>query len=181
MNELDTKTLIDALRQESPAFNAAYILASETHKDQKRVDGRPYMSHIDGVIVGTHERVKDIPALLTREKYWIVAALHDAYEDFPEECSLVHIELKMSSFVSPTALAQILQSITVISKSKEFPRTYDQYMRDIAGDYYACVVKIEDLIYNLNDGEEKFKGKQSLKDKYELSLYFLQGPQDEED
>lgn len=173
MDEVETKKLIDDLREKFKGFNAAYKLASEVHKDQKRMDDKPYMTHIDGVIIAVWNKLKGCHGK-TVEKYIIVAALHDAYEDHPVECPLSRISLKLEGNVSVTALREILKAIEIISKSEEFPRSYHQYILDCANNGIACEVKIEDLIYNMNDNPARFIGKQSLKDKYELSLYFLE-------
>lgn len=174
MNEIDTKKLIDELKIKYNGFNVAYTLASEGHKDQKRIDGRPYMTHIDGVIVAVYTKISPHTEKSVIEKCLIVAALHDLYEDHPEAYPLSLIELKLSPFLSKAGLSHVIKSITLISKSKEFPKPYDKYILDIAKHVITRFVKIEDLIYNLNDDPKKFIGKQSLKDKYELSLYFLQ-------
>ena len=166
--------LINELKVKYKGFAVAYDLAAEAHKDQKRMDGSPYMTHIDGVIVGVYNWIDKNTTDPLIEKCLITAALHDAYEDHPEVYSLTFIELKLSPFLSQDGLKQVIRAIVLVSKSEEFPKPYDRYIVDITKNIIARIVKIEDLIYNLNDNPQRFIGKQSLKDKYQLSLYFLQ-------
>jgi (p)ppGpp synthase/HD superfamily hydrolase len=77
-----------------PIFRAIYPICADAHKDQKRTDGKPYMTHVDAVIEGTYARFyHEVGGFHpTENNYWTtldpflaVAAAHDVLEDQPDK------------------------------------------------------------------------------------------------
>lgn len=166
---------IKHMAEECTAFNIAYALAKAVHEGQMKKDQIPYMSHIDAVIKRVWENEYTGPFdLLKGSLFWlklIVAALHDAYEDHPEKCSIEVIKDLLLPHLGEEQLNYVVKAVIHISKNQEKnPRTYDQYIMDILYDNFARPVKIADL----QDNMVSYGIKDSILAKYELSLAILQ-------
>lgn len=166
---MDIQRLIAQLKI-NPAFSIAHELASEVHKDDKRSDGLPYMTHIDKVIYLTWESMRYSQPGTTILLAVIVAALHDAFEDHPDTCSLIRINGVLQGKLDGDQINDVIQAIKVISKDpKSNPRTYVEYVRDVLKNPLARAVKKADLRHNISDNCPKG----SRRDKYELTLAIL--------
>lgn len=167
--------LIEILRKKSSAFNVAYTLAEEVHKDDKRSDDKPYITHIAVVVLLTFENeFKDKKDLEEGSTFWlklILAALHDAYEDHPAACPLETIQFLLMPFLGVDQTSKVLNAIIAISKTDHNLRTYPQYVGDVLLNELARPVKIADLTHNLNINSPNG----SRRDKYQLTLSILSG------
>lgn len=184
------KTIKEILALNLPVFNDAYAIASEAHKDQKRKDGKPYMTHIDAVIEGTYKLLyeKYIPKYLdsdiekptldhashaTVSSYLIVAALHDVFEDRPS----YNIDAVVDGFAGAWPeryeymVPEIRDALHRISK-KEFGiatyEKYSEYVERVKRNKLSRRAKRADLIHNMSDLNPG-----NMYDKYELTLAVL--------
>lgn len=152
------------------SFNKAYEIASMVHKDQRRKDGKPYMSHIDAVVIGTMEHVNAHSwGICDLEAFLIVAALHDAVEDHPDKVSFEMIEKEISELIcSSSKMAGIMGALRAITKLPKGQQKYSDYIMGVAANPYSRIVKIADLTHNMSDLSPG-----NMRDKYDLSLWVL--------
>ena len=184
------KNIQEILALNLPVFNDAYAIASEAHKDQRRKDGKHYMTHIEAVVEGTYELLyeKYIPKYLDSDiektisdrashasvsSYLIVAALHDVFEDRPS----YNVDAIVDGFEDhwPEGyyymLEEIKDALHKISK-KEFGfatyEKYSEYVERVKRNKLSRRVKRSDLIHNMSDLNPG-----NMYDKYELTLAVL--------
>lgn len=164
----------------SPLFNEAYLIASEAHAKQKRKDGKPYMTHIDAVVIGTYNRCIELKlSHITTIATCCIAALHDTYEDHGDVFNLRIIHNRLASVMqseSPADVSQwtstciyLISGINAISKKVKGEEDYHVYVLRVASHTSATLVKIEDLTHNMSD-----LAPGNMRDKYDLTKYFLQ-------
>ena len=157
-------------------FRYAYDLASEGHKDQKRKDGKPYMTHIDAVIENSWELCGDYGHVT---QVWYIlscAALHDLPEDNPDFITYEDLYKGLSDKLPDTLndydadasdIIEVVQLLTKPRKGESF--NYVDYVLGIKSDVWATIVKLSDLKHNLSD-----LGQGNLRQKYELTKYVLE-------
>jgi (p)ppGpp synthase/HD superfamily hydrolase len=92
--------------------------------------GHPYLGHL--------QRVADAAAI-HGENYRIVALLHDLLEDCPQWSEVQLRELYDS---------EIVDAVVLLTKSEN--KAYDEYIADIKSNSLARIVKIADLIDNMD-------------------------------
>lgn len=155
------------MSKEFKMFPAAYELAKEVHKNQKRWDNKtPYMFHIDGVIANVKDiapLTEDLDVLLT------VAALHDAHEDH-RDVTFEYIEgVLRNTGADDSKVLRVMRALDAITKKEtKGEETYLEYIKRIQNSLAAIIVKIADITHNKSDLKRG-----SMKDKYELALYIL--------
>lgn len=172
-----------------PAAQAAYKIAVEAHKGQVRnKNGEPYINHVERVAIGTLEsysedksrEVENLFYLAATDRLYVsdldillsVSFLHDSIEDQPN-LSLEEVEDRMLYVTSQCSsrfpyTERMVRCIDNLTKKPKGEETYDSYIQRVASDEWSIRVKIADLKDNLRDLKPGDK-----KDKYELSLYFL--------
>jgi len=126
----------------------AISLATKAHEGQTRWGGEPYIVHPQAV-------AKAVQRL--NETTICVAWLHDVVED--TDVTIDEIRDGFGESVADGVYA-------ITKKEKE---SYKDYILRVSDNMYATTVKIADLKDNL-----KTLKRGSMKDKYELALYFLQ-------
>jgi GTP diphosphokinase / guanosine-3',5'-bis(diphosphate) 3'-diphosphatase len=162
-------------------FRTAYSIAQEAHKNQKRKDGKPYMTHVDAVINGVIDYSLDsgecFREVYNKEEVWVpyfdvllsVAALHDVYEDHKDKFSLEGIrDIFSVRGIEENEINPILKSVDAISKKPKGEEEYWKYVSRVMEDTDASIVKICDLKHNMSDLEPG-----NMLDKYSLTLAVL--------
>lgn len=160
---------ITELRQQYSSFDIVYSFASGVHAKDKRKDGQPYISHIDGVIEGIDcQFIGD-----TYENLIIVAALHDVLEDHSEvQLSDIQKWLSAAGIENTLRRTYILNALVAISKKIKGKKTYVsyvEYVERVKNIFLARHVKISDLKHNMSNLEVG-----NLLEKYQLTLYVLE-------
>lgn len=122
-------------------------IARESHKGQKRWDGKPYITHSEAV-----------ESKFQSEEFKVVAILHDVLED---------TNLQPEDLESKGIPRNLIQSIVYLTRLKE--ETYLDYILRVREDQIAERIKIEDIKHNLSTIKHG-----SMKDKYLLALYILE-------
>lgn len=164
----------------SPLFNESYLIASEAHAKQKRKDGKPYMTHIDAVVIGTYNRCIELKlSHIATVVTCCIAALHDTYEDHGEVFNLGVIHTRLSAAIKSECpndvinwnetLSYLLGGVVAISKKAKGEEDYHEYVLRVASHKSATIVKIQDLFHNMSDLQPG-----NMRDKYDLTKYFLQ-------
>ena len=146
----------------------ALNLAAEIHKDQKRKDGLPYITHLEAVANNalkihkeTYPNTEEDNA--DRDILYLIATQHDAKEDQNYEESLYGEQLSKAGFAHPN---RVVASLKLLNK-KQYANYFD-YIMAVKHDYFARTVKLADLTHNMSNLQEG-----SLKDKYRLAEYIL--------
>ncbi len=161
-----------------PIFRAIYPICAEAHKDQKRKDGKPYMTHVDAVIEGCLKAkacigfsdIKSIDMILS------AAAAHDVLEDQPDKVTLkelVHIFAKSAIMYEPIRVRLFEDAVQKLSKKLNGIKTYKDYadyVSNVKLNEISRIVKIADLKHNMSDLSDG-----NLKEKYQLTLAVLEG------
>jgi (p)ppGpp synthase/HD superfamily hydrolase len=170
-----------------PIFRAIYPICAEAHKDQKRKDGKPYMSHIDAVIEGTYVEYGRLygskyaePIFFWSEldNYLAVAAAHDVLEDCPDKVNIdqlvdIYQNINSESVFLAHDTYKFKSALTYISKKIDGKKTYtdySQYVGRVKANELSRLGKIADLKHNMSDLSDG-----NLKEKYQLTLAVLQG------
>lgn len=172
-----------------PWFKTAYELACEAHEKDVRKDGKPYMTHVDAVILGSVRRMENKISFRKMGVVWedvldqngemfidtvlSVAALHDAFEDHPDTHSLVYIGKRFEYYhpdMGDYDKIAILSGIDAISKKPKGTEDYVSYLRRVWYNPHARIVKIADLEHNMSDLKPG-----NLLDKYTLTYHVLTG------
>ncbi len=125
-------------------------IARESHKGQKRWDGKEYITHVEAVV----DSFKGIP---NAREFQIVAWLHDVLEDS---------DLTYEDLLSKEVPEFYATSVKAITRRKD--QDYIDYILQVKEDGIAIEVKIADLKHNLFNLK-----KGSMKDKYLLALHIL--------
>ena len=130
--------------------------ATEKHNGQKRLDGKPYITHPLAVA----ERVEGIPER-------IVAVLHDVLEDTDTDIEEMYREFG----------AEITLAVVFLTKLPEEP--YENYITrlKLSRNPLSTAVKIADLRHNLYTIENipDLDKRKRLKDRYTRALKVLEG------
>lgn len=133
-------------------------LAEESHKTEKRRDGKPYFSHCKAVAKIVQEKLIELSDNETVSICVSIAYLHDVQESNPnfwnEKCV-------------PVLPKEIIEAVNILTRKRG--QNYFDYILSIKkGSLHARVIKLADLQHNLSDLEEG-----SLKDKYRFAQYIL--------
>jgi len=148
-------------------FPRAYEIACEAHKDDKRWNGDPYMTHVDAVIEGVYVHPYHILSTFVKDGLQTIAALHDVVEDHGDIWPLSRIEEELELVgVCGSQLNNIISGIDAITK--RVGESYTDFIIRVSLHEWAKIVKRADLTHNLSDLK-----KGSRRDKYELALYIL--------
>jgi (p)ppGpp synthase/HD superfamily hydrolase len=121
-------------------------IAREAHKDQKRYDGSPYITHV--------ERVVD--SVYTFDEK-VVAWLHDVMED---------CDLETGDLIDKGISWGYVHSLVNLTHEKG--ELYNHYIKGMLGDELAITVKIADIVDNITD-----KPSRNQKIKYKDALTIL--------
>ena len=166
-------------------FDRALAFAELHHANDYRKDGKtPYMVHVRAVVENTRNIVLaessagSVP-YQTLRAIMAVAALHDVMEDHREitrrdlitalldtdEASLTDAQIAEEN----ATVINVVTAVTAITKKPKGVESYDSYVRRVASDAWARIVKRGDLEHNLSDLESG-----SMRDKYELTKWVLE-------
>lgn len=173
---------IQELRDKFPIFHRAYFIAEEAHANQKRRDGKPYMTHIDAVIEKTYQlslKLQIVPkhySVIYTDMLLSLAALHDTFEDNEKfDVNVVIDELShfLTAYPDHRDYFRILFADAVLAISKKIKGVknysdYSEYVFRVKQSNFSRVVKIADLMHNISDLESG-----NLKEKYQLTLAIL--------
>lgn len=117
-------------------FEKAYKLAQSVHQEQKRDDGSPYMTHIDGVITILQNEVK-----ATNKSYYSIAALHDVLED-SDSVTYDYIKQEFGAYIA--------KGVQLLTKTKNI--SIEQYLYNMETYEFPCCpisVKLSDRLHNV--------------------------------
>lgn len=131
----------------------AWALANRVHKEHERFNGKPYMTHIEGVV----DILKAFG--ITDEKMIVAAILHDTIEDG---------ESWVTGEIFKTFGNEIGYLVKTLSIKKN--QTYEEYMQCILADKRTIIIKIADSLHNVTDNPTT-----SMKRKYREGLSELIG------
>ena len=165
-------------------YDRALAFANLHHANDFRKDGKtPYMVHVLAVDSITERIVKSegvAPAPYPqRRAIKAVAVLHDVMEDHreltrrdlvtalldPGESLLTDIEIAEENAI----VLNVVTAVLAITKKPKGEESYDSYVRRVANNAWARIVKRADLEHNLSD-----LGPGSMRDKYELTKWVLE-------
>lgn len=140
--------------------------AQKWHAGQTRKgNGEPYFNHVKRVA----ESVVDyfLPNI-HKDVAYVIGIFHD----FSEDTSISDKELK--DFIIELGfddyhVNQILEAINLLTRKNKADIDILSYLKRIKDNHYARIVKIADTKDNLRDLKPS-----NLRDKYELSLHFLE-------
>lgn len=112
----------------------AWKLANRVHKEHKRFNGKPYMTHIEGVV----DILKAFG--ITDEKMLIAAILHDTVEDG-------------ESWVTGEIFKIFGNEIGYLVKTLSIKQdqSYEEFMQHIIADKRTIIIKIADSLHNVTD------------------------------
>jgi GTP pyrophosphokinase len=135
----DKDSVIVLDKDPSIVLDKAYAMAVKVHQYQKRDDGAPYMTHIDGVL----SILRNECALTRLKDYTIlaVASLHDVLED-SDSISYQDLVLEFG--------LEIAQEVKLLTKTKDM--SLDQYlgkMKAYTNPYPLINVKLADRLHNV--------------------------------
>lgn len=123
------------------AIKKAYLYAWDSHKDQRRKSGEPYICHPAAVSVILAEQNMDSTTI-------IATLLHDVIEDTP--ITFADISNEFGEIV-----AKLVEGVTKIShlqledKNERKMETYRKMMLTTAQDIRVIIIKFADRIHNL--------------------------------
>jgi len=162
-------------------YDRALAFAELHHANDYRKDGKtPYMVHVHAVVENTKRIVFEEGATYkTLRAIMAVAALHDVMEDHreltrrdlltalldPDETSLTNEQITEEN----ATIIDVLAAVLAITKRPKGEEPYDSYVRRVAGNAWARIVKRGDLEHNLSDLPPG-----SMRDKYELTKWVLE-------
>ncbi len=124
----------------------AEAIAREAHKDQKRYDGSPYITHIERVVDNVYT-----------EDAKVVSWLHDVVEDTDITTNILLEKGIKFGYV-----------ISIMRLTHKEGDLYNNYIEGIIGDDLAITVKIADIVDNITDKPSK-----NQKRKYKDALTIL--------
>lgn len=162
--------MIRTMGEDYPTFKEMYVVASEIHKDQKRSNGKEYMTHVDEVIINTLEFcMREFFSDEETDLYLTVAAMHDTVEDHPDKISLDSIRRKLEEMkVYCERIDRIIHGIDSITKKPKGQEPYHEYVKRVLSSRIATRVKIADLTHNMSDLKPG-----NMLDKYHLTKWIL--------
>lgn len=137
----------------------AVKIMAEIHKDQKRKEGIPYVTHPIAVMLE-----------MDTEEEKQVAALHDVFED-----SSVYrfADLFVMGFSTT-----VVDALILLTRDKS--ETYHNYIKKLSLNDIATKVKIADLEHNLSTLTKEMDASGSLRKKYLKALDFLREEKENE-
>ena len=163
-------------------FHAAYAIAADAHKNQKRNDGKtPYMAHVHAVIANTYYRLSaknpDTENILRNpltavyvELYLVVAALHDVVEDCEDVWPMKRIVEEFDKAHLPVEeIELVVDAVWAITKKPKGTEMYIAYVLRVKNNRIAKIVKLADLDHNMSDLKPG-----NMLDKYSVTKYVLE-------
>ncbi len=111
----------------SELLNKADLFAAEKHFGQVDKAGKPYIEH-----------PRAVAAMLKNETGKIVALLHDIVEDTDVSIDVIRDEFG----------AEVAESVALLTHDKTVP--YMEYIKAIKANRIARMVKMADLIHNMD-------------------------------
>ena len=147
-------------------YEQAYKIAMKYHAGQFRKNSDiPYFTHPLAVVMALDKKYRGTMSDEDFEILLTLGILHDVIED----CDITMAELRdmLSPFGSSYQIPVLFASLAAITKIKG-KTTYFLYLTGVKGDRFALLVKIEDITHNMSDLTPG-----TLRDKYELALYYL--------
>jgi (p)ppGpp synthase/HD superfamily hydrolase len=159
-------------------LGTAIALAAEVHKNQRDKGGEAYILHPLAVMQRATDYYLAKSDGYQLEDVQIAAVLHDALEDLkPGE---LWERNRLASRIYEQFGSEVYAAVDALTKyprDGEYEETYDEYLRRVAKNWMARIVKIADLSHNLDAfrlpkgkiGEHDFK----RWDKYHRALVFL--------
>ena len=165
-------------------YDRALAFAELHHANDYRKDGKtPYMVHVMAVDEITERLVKaegvtPVPHDILRA-IKAVAVLHDVLENHRE---ITRIDL-ITDLLAPNThnltdeqivadsdnVMNVVGAVLAITKKPKGEEPYDAYVRRVASNVWARIVKRADLEHNMSD-----LGPGSMRDKYELTKWVLE-------
>jgi (p)ppGpp synthase/HD superfamily hydrolase len=137
-------------------WDAAFKWASNIYAGKRDKQDKPLMHHALRVMYG----VKQYGPV-----HMLVALLHDTVEEVsPDELPWATVVL--DNFPSPVAMA-------VLALTRKSPERYFDYIRRLAKNPIAKIVKLADLSDNMDLTRGVFEGQASLMERYVRSELFL--------
>ena len=137
--QIESQSLVEIARE----------MATKAHKDQKRWGGEPYIKHPESVV----ERLREDGF---GDEFLCVGWLHDVVED--TDVTIEEIREKFGD--------EITDAVFAMTKKENVP--YSLYIKTLARNNIAAVVKMADLMDNLSDLKDGQR-----RDKYELAYLYL--------
>lgn len=135
------------------------------HRNQLREDGKPYFTHLEGVVDNIIRYKHTLPYKLQPKVIFddIVAAgyLHDIIED--TDTTLESLKEKFSPYTC---------KLVDILTRRPTETYYDFILRIRRSDYAARYIKCCDIMHNMSDADEQEK-MGSRYAKYQMALYIL--------
>jgi (p)ppGpp synthase/HD superfamily hydrolase len=134
---------------------AAEDVARTIHAGQERRDGKPYITHIEAVVAMVEHHAD--PHLTA------VAWLHDVIED-----GGVNGAQALTNKVFGLRIPDAVRALTKVEGE-----AYDAYLKRVADNRMAVIVKVADMIHNLSDSP-----KDETRKRYAAGLKYLlfEGP-----
>jgi (p)ppGpp synthase/HD superfamily hydrolase len=126
------------------------IIARDAHKDQKRSDGKDYITH-----------PRDVAKSLTGYDLQCIAWLHDVLED--------NLNFTPQVLANRGVPRSIIENVLALTRFKDSRETYLEYLLNLKKFPEARIVKMADIQHNLRDLKSG-----NLRDKYLLALYILE-------
>lgn len=142
-------------------FEKSYSFACDVHKDQLRDEGKPYITHVDGILDIFKNELKDFDYYI-----WTIVALHDVLEDS------LHTKNDLSNLFDEYI------SIVVDVLSKQKGQTISDYLYRMENHEFNSVIiriKLADRLHNVRSLKNivKTKPKKVIKYIHETKLYYL--------
>ena len=161
--DLEAKVLQHNPGADLSRIRAAYELASQAHKDQRRRDGSPYVSHAVAAAEITAEMGLD-------EDSVIAALLHDVIEDTP----LTHEDIAKRFGVSVADIVEGVTKLTRVqytSKEDEQMENLRKMLMAMAKDIRVILIKIADRLHNMRTMAYQSPEKQRAKSLETMEIY----------
>ena len=158
----------DVIRENNPAadlsrIRSAFDMAAEAHKDQRRKDGSPYVTH-------PLASAEIIAEMGLDEEAIIAALLHDSIED----TSITHEEI--AKRFGPN-VADIVEGVTKLSrvqytsKEEEQMENLRKMLMAMAKDIRVILIKMADRLHNMRTMEYQSAEKQAEKALETMEIY----------
>lgn len=140
--------------REQEMLQLAKEVATKAHEGQKDKGGQPYILH-----------PTTVASYLDKPEHKMIAYLHDVCEDTPMTIEEIH-DLGFSKTVT--------DALRLLTRKKEVP--YEEYVRQIAKNPNARLVKLADLRHNMDLSRIPYPTEKDYRrlEKYKKAYEFLQ-------
>lgn len=139
---------------EAPEVVLAHQIAEQAHAGQVRLSGEPYINHVEGVADIALSIFGEGISKTEQDEIRIIAYLHDAIESKKhEEITLEYIARQ--SFTQET-VGVIIDALDSLSRRDDIDgngtrESYFDYIARVSRNRLARMVKMADIIHNLNN------------------------------